>query len=69
MSTNSFRSQHQHLLGRWAQVPGAASAEAKRSGAIGAARFAQYFNTTGSEQAEQDLGRGNHKRMLPKVNK
>lgn len=69
MSTNSFRSQHQHLLGRWAQVPGAASAEAKRSGAIGAARFTQYFNTTGSEQVEQDLGRGNHKRMLPKVNK
>lgn len=69
MSTNSFRSQHQNLLGRQAQVTGSAPAEARKSGAIGAGRFTQYFNKTGSEQVEQYLGRGDHKRMLPEVNK
>lgn len=67
MNTNSFRNQHGNQLGRWVQVTGSASAKAKSSGAIGAARVTQYFNTPGSEQTEHYLGRGHHKRMLPKV--
>lgn len=40
----------------------------RRRGAVcrGATTFTQYLNTPGSDQTEQHLGRGNHKRTLPK---